>query len=216
MTGAMESLAWCAMRARRWRTDSGSASWQQMRIAMRCRTSSVIVAARRSLISAPSATSPLSLRDSTLRSGSSMRPASIASSRVASQETMALLLRSEIASVARRFPDLRPPLFIELGAQNQRDDEPVASYPGFDPVRLQILVIDRPAGSLQQRPATATQTFRDVVDVTTRTGFEHRRQQRAIGSAHLATQLPVEKHPAAVLRPGIPLHTREPSNEVRL
>src|SRR4030095_4127945 len=211
----MASLASRAMPARRWRTDGGSASWRRTKIATRCRTSCVTVPAPRSCISAPSATLPLSPRDSTPRFAISMRPAWIAFSCVAFRVMMALLLRFAIVSVVRPLPDSRLPLFIELGAQNQRHHQAITAHTGFDAVRLEVLVVHLPTGALQQRPPPATQTLRDVLDVTARAGLEHRCQQHAIGSAHLATQLPVEKQPSAVLRARIALHAGEPPDEIR-
>src|SRR5262245_36989248 len=112
--------------------------------------------------------------------------------------------------------DPRAPLLIELGAQNQRHDEAVTANAGLDAVGLEILVVDLPARSLQQRPAPPPQTFGDVVDVPARTGLERRSEQPAIVGAHLPAQLPIEKHPAAVPRARIPLQTRQPADEVRL
>src|SRR5262245_10127133 len=93
----------------------------------------------------------------------------------------------------------RHPLRSETSPKNKSNHLAVAANARFDPIGLQVFVVDLPAGALQGRNLTTTQASDDRVDIATRPIGKCHVQSSALLSVDLPCNLPIQKEPTGVL-----------------
>src|SRR5262245_3194004 len=106
-------------------------------------------------------------------------------------------------------------LLSELGAHHQPYDLLVARGTRFDAIRLQVRVVDTPAGGGDLRPDIARQPRGDLAQVGAGPSRQALHDVFAIVPREVPHQLLVQKQPAAVLRRRAGTRAGQPAYEVR-